>query len=167
MAQMTKDVTAKCVRVSSNPLETLLRFFWNWWQIISNFPLDLVLCHVFTVTLISMGLKFQIEIEIFWNWKNLLYLKLHFFVRFCLAWCVKWNISGEFSGIICTHNSNDSGSNFGPIYFKFHGGHTQPRLRLRGRHKVVEAFNYWCLCITLFARNTGQSCAARCNSCEV
>ena len=38
-------------------------------------------------------------------------------------------------------HSNDSGSNFGPIYFKIHGGHTQPRLRLRGRHKVVEAFN--------------------------
>ena len=32
------------------------------------------------------------------------------------------------------------------------------RLRLRGRHKVVQAFNYWCMCIALFARNTGAGC---------
>ena len=38
-----KRVHRKILRVSSTPLETLVRFFWNWWQIISNVPLDLVL----------------------------------------------------------------------------------------------------------------------------
>ena len=47
------------------PLQNSFQIFWKWWQIMNNVPLDLMLCHVFTVTLISTGLKFKIEIEIF------------------------------------------------------------------------------------------------------
>ena len=47
------------------PLQNSRLIFWKWWQIMHNFPLDLMLCHVFTVTMVSTGLKIKIELEIF------------------------------------------------------------------------------------------------------
>ena len=47
------------------PLQNSRWIFWKWWQIMYNFPLDLMLCHVFTVTMVSTGLKIKIELEIF------------------------------------------------------------------------------------------------------